>query len=114
MYSGPIDRASLLDPQQLIAAGSLPYTFLAFPREAVDEDGMPTDQLVQEYIARVQSHGIQVGIWIETFREDTAYAFVGPQSIGALSEVVEDLRESGLVPDDRGVKRLPAPDDGQQ
>ena len=48
MYSGPIDLAKLLDPQQLIAAGSLPYTFLAFHRDNVDESGMPTDQLVQD------------------------------------------------------------------
>ena len=38
-----VDLARLLDAKVLLARGEFPYTFLAFPRDCVGQDGLPTD-----------------------------------------------------------------------
>ena len=95
MGSTPIDLARLIDPQALLDSGGQPWTFLAFPRNAVDGDGVPRDLEAQQFIAAVQSEGVPIGIWIHTPVEGTAYAFVGPDHIQALNEALDSLRDSG-------------------
>ena len=99
MTTGPIHVAHLIDPKELLDSGNQPFTFLAFPRDSVDQNGIPADQEAQEYIAAVQSQGVPVGIWIDTPVKGIAYAFVGPGRIRALDEALNSLWVSGRYPE---------------
>ncbi|MDM4013799.1 hypothetical protein [Roseiconus lacunae] len=79
-HSKEINHSELVDPQSLLDRGECPYTFLAFPASAVDENGLPTDLEARQYIARVQSEGVPIGIWLDTPIEDTGYAFRPPRA----------------------------------
>ena len=93
--STPVDRSRLIDPKELLDKGDHPWTFLAFPRDLVAENGIPDDSDAQEYIGAIQSHGIPVGIWIDKPDDSLAYAFVGRQDIFALNKAIHALEESG-------------------
>ncbi len=95
-HTKQIDHSELVDPQSLLDRGECPYTFLAFPASAVDENGLPTDLEARQYIARIQSEGVPIGIWLNTPVEDTGYAFVGPEHIAMLHNVLETLEKSGV------------------
>ena len=95
-HSKEIDQSELIDPQSLLDRGECPYTFLAFPASAVDENGLPSDLEARQYIARVQSEGVPVGIWLDTPAKDTGYAFVGPENIEKLNDVLQTLEKSGV------------------
>jgi hypothetical protein len=103
MSSGPIKLDELIDAQELLARGEHPWTFLAFPKDIVNEDGVPADAEALEYVGAVQSEGIPVGVWVNTPTTD-AYAFVGPRHIRALDEVLKLFRESGKFPRDYAQK----------
>ena len=100
MTSRAIDLEGLIDPQELLDGGGQPWTILAFPRDNVDQNGVPADPEAQEYIAVVQSLGVSVGIWIDTPVEGVAYAFVGPGDIGVLNDALNALRDSGRYSED--------------
>jgi hypothetical protein len=91
------------DAQELLARGEHPWTFLAFPPNIVNEDGVPADAEAQEYIGAVQSEGVPVGVWVNTPTTD-AYAFVGPAHVHALHDVLKLFRESGRFPGDYAKK----------
>ncbi|MCD0462305.1 hypothetical protein [Roseiconus lacunae] len=95
-HTKQIDHSELVDPQSLLDRGECPYTFLAFPASAVDENGLPTDLEARQYIARVQSEGVPIGIWLNTPVEDTGYAFVGPENIEELRSVLQTLEKAGV------------------
>ena len=59
MYSGPIDLNALIDPQELLDAGGQPWTFLAFPRDMVNEQGIASDVDAQGYIGSIQDEGVK-------------------------------------------------------
>ena len=61
MVPAEVDLASLIDPKVLLGRGEFPWAFLAFPQSCVDQQGLPADAEAQEYIAAVQSLGVQVG-----------------------------------------------------
>ncbi|TWU61932.1 hypothetical protein [Crateriforma spongiae] len=94
-HSKEIDQSELVDPQSLLDRGECPYTFLAFPASAVDENGLPSDLDARQYIARVQSEGVPVGIWLNTPVKSTGYAFVGPENVAVLHDVLKTLEASG-------------------
>lgn len=91
-----VDVDRLVDPHLLLNQGKSPYTFLAFPVSQIDENGMPVDPEAKLYVARVQKAGVPVGVWLETPVKDTAYAFVGPDHIHLLHEVLETFVASGV------------------
>ena len=93
VYTGPIDRDSLIDLDPLYTDGGCPYTFLAFPTSTLTEHGVPADFNAQRYIAAVQSAGIPVGIWRNTFVEGTAYTGVTHESIPQLHHAIENLTQ---------------------
>ena len=77
--SKEIDYSELVDPQSLLDRGECPYTFLAFPASAVDENGIPSDLDARQYIAHVQSEGLPVGHLAQhTESNASGDAFVGP------------------------------------
>ncbi len=98
MASAELHLVSLLDPKTLLGRGEFPWTFLAFPQSCVDQKGLPADREAHEYIAAVQSLGVQVGIWLDTPTKGTAYAFVGPWDIRRLKEGLDALEKSGRFP----------------
>ena len=95
-HPNQIDHSELVDPQSLLDRGECPYTFLAFPASAVDENGLPTDLEARHYIARVQSEGVPVGIWLDTPVKSTGYAFVGPDNIEKLHDVLQAFEKLGV------------------
>ena len=95
-HSKEIDHSKLVDPQSLLDRGEYPYTFLAFPASAVDENGLPTDLEARQYIARVQSEGVPIGIWLDTPVENTGYAFVGPEHIEELRDALQAFEKTGV------------------
>ena len=98
MASTEVDLANLLDPKTLLGRGEFPWTILAFPQSCVDQRGLPADPEAQDYIAAVQSLGVQVGIWLDTPTKDTAYAFVGPWDRRKLQKGRDSLEKSGRFP----------------
>ncbi|MEM6471025.1 MAG: hypothetical protein AAF802_15810 [Planctomycetota bacterium] len=94
-HSKEINHSELVDPQSLLDRGECPFTFLAFPASAVDENGLPTDLEARQYIARVQSEGVPIGIWLDTPIENTGYAFVRPERIKMLHDVLATIEASG-------------------
>ncbi len=95
-HADQIDRDELVDPQPLLDRGECPYTFLAFPASAVDENGLPSNPEARQYVARVQSEGVRIGIWLDTPVENTGYAFVNPEDINVLRDVLETLEAKGV------------------
>ena len=98
MASTEVDLANLLDLKTLLGRGEFPWTILAFPQSCVDQRGLPADPEAQDYIAAVQSLGVQVGIWLDTPTKDTAYAFVGPWDRRKLQKGLDALEKSGRFP----------------
>ncbi|MEM8734971.1 MAG: hypothetical protein AAGG44_12145 [Planctomycetota bacterium] len=90
-YIGPIDIDALVDLDSLIDHGVCHWTFLAFPRSSVTEDGLPSDSEAQRYIGAVQSAGVPVGIWLNAPTDDTAYAAVTRDHITQLHEAIAGL-----------------------
>lgn len=58
-----IDRTTLFDADALYRAGRIPWSFLAYPSEIADADGLPVNDEAIAFLAARQRRGVPFGAW---------------------------------------------------
>jgi hypothetical protein len=103
--SDHIELNGLFDADAYWRSGGTPWTFFAYPRVLADEHDLPPDDEVKQLFAELLHRGLQVGIWADSFREDTIYLACPKEEIARLHEILEEFNRSGLTDKDFWYRR---------
>jgi hypothetical protein len=84
----------LFDADEYRRSGFCPWTFFAYPTSMADERGLPPDDDACKFLGRLQEHGIEVAVWVNSIAEGTTYFACRKDDIERLQNVIQELEDS--------------------
>ncbi|MFG0252574.1 MAG: hypothetical protein ACF8NJ_06855 [Phycisphaerales bacterium JB038] len=97
-----MDRSTLFDADAYFRSGRMPWSFLAWPSEIDDSDGLPKDEETLRFLDLLQQSGVPLSTWRlpDEVGVPHTWAVVRSEDSKLIVDALAALEESGAIPAD--------------